>query len=119
MSADIVITIGRCIMSRNHLGMMKIAKNRRGEEGVEQPYIRLNNGRFIPLPEEVYDNLKMIKEKRLFTEGEINQLIAQNRELRAAAENSLIMDSNVPMGFAAGQQMGGSQFVGINHNIRP
>lgn len=76
-SADMIITGGRVVGNPNHLGTFKIAKNRRGEEGIEQPYIRLNNGRFKALPHSVYDSLKGFKEKRHYSEVEIDALVNQ------------------------------------------
>lgn len=116
-SADVIITIGRVITSRNHLGIMKIAKNRRGEEGVAQPYIRLNNGRFIPLPDEVYENLKQIKDKRMFSEGDINQLIIQNSQLKQAAMDSIMKDSGVPVDFFQQNNLGFQQTQPINNKF--
>ena len=116
-SADVIITIGRVITSRNHLGIMKIAKNRRGEEGVAQPYIRLNNGRFIPLPDEVYENLKQIKDKRMFSEGDINQLIIQNSQLKQAAMDSIMKDSGVPVDFFQQNNLGFQQTQPMNNKF--
>lgn len=116
-SADVIITIGRVITSRNHLGIMKIAKNRRGEEGVAQPYIRLNNGRFIPLPDEVYENLKQIKDKRMFSEGDINQLIIQNSQLKQAAMDSIMKDSGVPVDFFQQNNLGFQQAQPMNNKF--
>ena len=75
--ADFIITRGRVAGNPNHLGKFKIAKNRRGEEGYEVGSIRLNNGRFIILPDEVYEQLKRETTKRDYTEADINAMIAQ------------------------------------------
>lgn len=71
----------------NHLGIMKIAKNRRGEEGIEAPYIRLNNGRFRILPQSIYVKLKGLSEKRDFTDGDIDQMIEAEMSMRQAQSN--------------------------------
>lgn len=92
-TADIVITRGRVADNPNHLGKFKIAKNRRGEEGFEIGSIRLNNGRFMILPDEVYNELKRETTKRDYTEADINAMIAQynrinsnmNRQIQQAA----------------------------------
>lgn len=75
MTADIIITRGRVCGNPNHLGIFKIAKNRRGEEGVIDYSIRLGNGRFKSLPRGVYDQLKQEKEKRNYTESDIDGMI--------------------------------------------
>ena len=92
--SDLVITRGRVAGNPNHLGKFKIAKNRRGEEGYEVGSIRLNNGRFIILPDEVYEQLKRETTKRDYTEADINAMIAQynrihtniNRQINQAAQ---------------------------------
>lgn len=92
--SDFIITRGRVAGNPNHLGKFKIAKNRRGEEGYEVGSIRLNNGRFIILPDEVYEQLKRETTKRDYTEADINAMIAQynrihtniNRQINQAAQ---------------------------------
>lgn len=66
---------------------MKIAKNRRGEEGIEVPYIRLNNGRFRILTETLYSKLKGITERRNYTDSDINQMLDMEQQ-------SIISQSN-------------------------
>lgn len=74
-TADVIITRGRVTGNQNHLGTFKIAKNRRGEVGVEIGSIRLDNGRFLTLPTGVYEMLKNIKEKKNYTEADIQSMI--------------------------------------------
>lgn len=78
----------------NHIGKFTIPKNRRGEVGVVQPYIRLNNGRFIPIPDQVYNKIKGISDKRMFSEGDINAMIAEEKAIMAKAKE--IVDQNIP-----------------------
>lgn len=89
-TADVLITISKGGMkyNPNHLGRMKIPKNRRGEEGVEVPYIRLNNGRFRVLTENVYSNLRSIPDKRFYTDTDIDKMIEQDMKntTQAAAQ---------------------------------
>lgn len=92
-SVDSVIGIG-CGPGPNHIGKFTIPKNRRGEVGVVQPYIRLNNGRFIPIPDQVYNKIKGISDKRMFSEGDINAMIAEEKAIMAKAKE--IVDQNVP-----------------------
>jgi hypothetical protein len=77
MNIDCAISISKGGMSYNpnHLGRMKITKNRRGEVDIEVPYVRLNNGRFRVLTESVYTKLKGITERRNYTDADINQLL--------------------------------------------
>lgn len=85
MNVDCAISISKGGMSYNpnHLGRMKITKNRRGEEGVEVPYIRLNNGRFRILTESLYSKLKGISERRNYTDSDINQMIEAEKQQMA------------------------------------
>lgn len=76
-TADMIIGIGREVESPNHLHTFKISKSRRGEEGVKAYTIRLNNGRFKELPKAVYDDLKNLTEKKLYTEADIDSMINQ------------------------------------------
>lgn len=76
-TCDCLIGIGREINSPNHLHTIKIAKSRRGEEGIKVYTIRLNNGRFIEIPKGLYDSLKMVQEKRYYTSADINGMISQ------------------------------------------
>ena len=75
-SIDFLITRGRVVGNPNHLGKFKIAKNRRGEEGVEVGSIRLNNGRFMIVSDGVYDMLKQDKTKKNYTESDIRAMEA-------------------------------------------
>lgn len=75
MTADIIITRGRVCGNPNHLGQFKIVKNRRGEEGIVDYSIRLGNGRFKSLPKGVYDQLKQEKEKKNYTEADIDGMV--------------------------------------------
>lgn len=72
---DCCFTIGHNPDSQNHIGIQKCAKNRRGLEGTEMPYIRLSNGRFIPIPMDIYKQILNIPEQRDFTENEIAEMI--------------------------------------------
>lgn len=75
-TVDMIITRGRVVGNPNHLGKFKIAKNRRGEEGVEVGSIRLNNGRFMIVSDGVYDMLKQDKTKKNYTESDIRAMEA-------------------------------------------
>jgi hypothetical protein len=76
-TADIIIGLGREVDCPNHLHTFKISKSRRGEEGVKDYTIRLNNGRFISIPKGLYDNLKQERDKKEYTEAEIRVMINQ------------------------------------------
>lgn len=89
-TADMIIGIGREYENPNHLHTFKISKSRRGEEGVKAYTIRLNNGRFKELPKGVYDNiLKNVLDKRVFTEAEIDAMVAQYNTQVAAIQQNL------------------------------
>lgn len=87
-SVDCIISIGKYVGNPNHLGVMKIVKNRRGEEGEEAPYIRLNTGRFINIPKDLYKRLVQITDKRDYNEGELNSMISENERLVSAAKQA-------------------------------
>lgn len=74
---DAVWTRGRCTSSENHLGIFTIVKSRRGSEGDKACSVRLNNGRFKIIPRQVYNELKKVEGKANWTEGEIDQMIAE------------------------------------------
>lgn len=59
----------------NNLGVSTITKNRRGETNVVDYNIRLQNGRFRSLPKKVYEDIRIIQEKRYFTEADIDLMI--------------------------------------------
>ena len=76
-NVDCMITASRggLKFNPNHIGYFKIAKNRRGEEGIVVPYIRLNNGRFRIIPQDVYNTISCIPDKRNYTDADINRMI--------------------------------------------
>lgn len=76
-SSDVVITRGRVVGNPNHLGKFKIVKNRRGEEGIEVGSVRLNNGRFITVPDGVYSMLKQDTMPKNYTEADIEGMISR------------------------------------------
>lgn len=90
-STDVLITIskGGLRYNPNHLGRMKIPKNRRGEEGIEVPYIRLNNGRFKIITENIYAQLIQIEGKRYFTDADINLLISNELNSQSTNQNNV------------------------------
>lgn len=76
-NADIILTRGRVVGNPNHLGKFKIVKNRRGEEGIEVGSVRLNNGRFIIVPDGVYSMLKQDTMPKNYTEADIEGMISR------------------------------------------
>lgn len=74
---DFIITRSRggLEINPNNLGVSTITKNRRGETNVTDYNIRLQNGRFRSLPKKVYDDIKIIREKRCFSEADIDLMI--------------------------------------------
>lgn len=93
-TVDILLTAGKA-QTPNHLGIFKICKNRRGEEGVEMPYIRLGNGRFKFIPRGMYSSLIQYTEKHNYTEAEIDQMAQQYQAQMAViqSQNSKVINS--------------------------
>lgn len=86
--ADLIITRSRIPENPNNLGIFKIVKSRRGDVGRKIYTIRLNNGRFIALPKEIFKNLKDDTEKRDYKESDINLLVEQyNKQLESINRN--------------------------------
>lgn len=81
-AADMIITGTRESANNLGLSMFKIVKNRRGEEQVEQPMIRLASGRFYPIPKGIYSQLCQIEEKRNFSEAELAVMVQQYNQTR-------------------------------------
>lgn len=82
---DMIISFGRNPNSPNHLGVVKIAKNRRGEVGDKSGYVRLANGRFRLVNNTVYAELKNIPMKRTYLDGDID---AMERQVQVSSMKS-------------------------------
>lgn len=99
-SADVIIGIGTEQQCPNHLHTLKISKNRRGETDVKDYEIRLESGRWISLPKGLFDQLKQEKEKRLYTESEIEQMkeayLLQYNRIQNGVSNSISQQSQQP-----------------------
>lgn len=81
-TTDMAITIGR-FPGPNHCGKVKMAKNRRGEEGDTMGYIRLPNGRFRIIPVDLAKQFAD-REKTLFTDQDVDQALGMyNQSLQA------------------------------------
>lgn len=78
----------------NHLYVFGMKKCRRGNVGSTGYVIRLNNGRFIEIPRNVYEILKLETEEKDYTENDIKIMI----------ENSKGAQRAVMMGMGGGQQ---------------
>lgn len=80
--ADFIFT-GSKLPGPNHCGIFKCCKNRRGEEGVSTGYIRLGNGRFKFIPEDLARQLSG-RPKTDFQESDIDQMVLQySQQLQA------------------------------------
>lgn len=88
-AADMIITKGKEINSPNHLSIINIPKNRRGESDIIEYSIRLANGRTKPIPKSVYQDIKQLPEKQEFTEAEIDQMIFMYNQARASVNQSV------------------------------
>lgn len=88
-AADMIITKGKEINSPNHLSIINIPKNRRGEVDLQAYSIRLGNGRTKIIPKAIYKDLKNIQEKRDFNEAEIDQMIFAYQQSRLSVEQSV------------------------------
>ena len=69
--------MGRCPNTPNHIGVMKIAKNRRGEVGDKSHYILLSNGRFRLISSLLYSEIKNLPMKRNYLDGDIDAMERQ------------------------------------------
>lgn len=78
-TVDCCITAGVNTKSQIPIGYFKMAKARRGDKGIEVPYIRLNNGRFYTLTRDAYRFISEIPEKRNITEQELRNIINQTK----------------------------------------
>ena len=96
-AADMIITKGKEVSSPNHLSIINIPKNRRGEVDLQAYSIRLSNGRTKIVPRAVYKELLQYPEKKEFLDSEIDMMIAAH--LRAQGSINAAIDSRI-----AGQQ---------------
>lgn len=78
----------------NNLGISTITKNRRGETNIIDYNIRLQNGRFRSLPKKVYDDIRMIQEKRCFSEADIDLMINNYNIQYNQAQQSIYKHGN-------------------------
>lgn len=85
-TVDFVWTSGTVQDCPYPLGIACIVKNRRGEVGVRDYQLRLNNGRFKSLPKGIYDSLKGCIEKRDFTEAELDVMIEKYNKTRSEVD---------------------------------
>lgn len=76
---DMILTIGRCPNTPNHIGVMKIAKNRRGEAGDKSHYVRLANGRFRLISHTIYAEIKNLPMKRNYVDADIDMMERQDQ----------------------------------------
>ena len=76
-TADCIIGIARDVNSPNHLHTIKISKSRRGEVGAKIHAIRLDNGRFVEIPRALYDQLKLVQDKKHYTDADIDAMVSQ------------------------------------------
>lgn len=85
-TTDMAITIGR-YSGPNHCGRVKMAKNRRGEEGDTMGYIRLANGRFRIIPTALAEQLAG-GEKATYLDADIDQALGlYNQGVNAMSRN--------------------------------
>lgn len=75
MIVDFAITIGKAASSGTHCGYINIPINRRGSNPC-RPYIMLNSGRLMQVPEVIYAEYIGDSTVRTFSEKEINILIS-------------------------------------------
>ena len=92
-AADMIITKGKEVSSPNHLSIINIPKNRRGEVDLQAYSIRLSNGRTKVIPRAVYKDLLQFPEKREFLESEIDAMVAAH--LRAQGSINAAVDSRM------------------------
>ena len=114
-TADIIIGIGREYNSPNHLHTFKISKSRRGEEGVKDYTIRLQNGRFFSIPKGLYDTLKEDPEKKLYTQSEIEIMSSEYLKAFKGAQTRYSSVNTSPNN-SSGSQQGQQQSIKIGPN---
>ena len=99
-AADMIITKGKEITSPNHLSIINIPKNRRGEVDLQAYSIRLSNGRTKVVPKAVYKELLDYPEKKEFLDSEIDMMIAawQNAQngVNTAINNRVAAQQTMP-----------------------
>lgn len=96
-TVDVLFTAGKYVESPNHVGLLKCCKNRRGEEGSRIGYIRLNNGRFKLIPVDLAQQLGNEKEKRTYTEADVDTMVSQYNH------NMMKLNNQTPSSSAQGQ----------------
>ena len=99
-AADMIITKGKEVTSPNHLSIINIPKNRRGEVDLQAYSIRLSNGRTKVVPKAVYKELLDYPEKKEFLDSEIDMMIAawQNAQngVNTAINNRMAAQQTIP-----------------------
>ena len=99
-AADMIITKGKEVTSPNHLSIINIPKNRRGEVDLQAYSIRLSNGRTKIVPKAVYKELLDYPEKKEFLDSEIDMMITawQNAQngVNTAINNRLAAQQTIP-----------------------
>lgn len=73
-TTDMAITFSK-FQCPNHCGIMKVAKNRRGEVGDTIGYIRLNNGRFRTIPIDMAKHIAG-EPKKFYTDKDIDEMMS-------------------------------------------
>lgn len=85
--ADFIFT-GSKLPGNNHCGIFKCCKNRRGEEGEKTGYIRLPNGRFKFIPEDLARQLAD-RPKMDYSDADIDLFLQKyNQQLQAMTMNN-------------------------------
>lgn len=84
---SMAITRGKVDTCPLPIGITSIVKSRRGEVGVKDYNIRLNNGRFKSIPKSLYEHLKSFTEYKDFDEAEIDALITQFGSAEKSVQN--------------------------------
>lgn len=86
-TASVVITRSRVVGNPNHLGRIKVCKNRRGESDISWGSIRLGNGRIRVLPEDLYSSLKMDTVPRNYTDSDIDRMIENYNKTKGQVQH--------------------------------
>lgn len=82
-AADLIITRGKEPGNLNGLGTFKIVKNRSGDENVIDYSILLKNGRFKSLPKAIFEDIKQVQDKKMFSETEIDTMVSMYLQSRS------------------------------------
>ena len=115
-TADCIIGISRDTNSPNHLHTIKISKSRRGEVGAKVHAIRLDNGRFVEIPRALFEQLRLVQDKKHYTNADIDQMISQYSAQLNQINNQIQQNMN---SYQSNPGVGHGQVSGAAQHLDP